>query len=288
MRLRNIHEPQSGVDVTTVPTEGQTQTLRRHSDPITPLRLRHVDDDGRNEEAAPDNATTDDEDYHTHKEKQVKVTQLHTPRASTMPPRRRQQPLLRRNLKRQSRRRPEPWVDYTVRATHKVDDLLGASGITSWILRQSRIYWKQARLIAKHHDDRLTKPVSKWNPAVSTKQKWYQKQGRPAKTWDDDLNIYLQPTRSNRDNHFTSDMTWLTTAEDGSKCDALESDFISSRLKQPTRPTTTFTTTTTTQPKTHDQTTSTTKAHDPNEDDTKDDDDTLLILSQLPCASEYY
>ena len=65
MRLRNIHEPQSGVDVTTVPTERQTQTLRRHSDPITPLRLRHVDDDGRHEEVAPDNATTDDEDYHT-------------------------------------------------------------------------------------------------------------------------------------------------------------------------------------------------------------------------------
>ena len=83
-------------------------------------------------------------------------------------------------------------------------------------------------------------------------------------------------------------MTWLTTAEDGSKCDALESDFLSSRLKQPTQPTTTFTMTTTTQPKTHDQTTSTTKAHDPNEDDTKDDDDTLLILSQLPCDSKYY
>ena len=84
MRVGNIHEPQAGVDVTKVPTEGQTQTLRRHSDPITPLRIRNVDDDGRNEET-PDNATTDDEDDHTTKKKQVKVTQLRMPRASTTP-----------------------------------------------------------------------------------------------------------------------------------------------------------------------------------------------------------
>ena len=38
-----------GVDVTKVPTERQTQTLRRHSDPVTPLRIRNVDDDGRYE-----------------------------------------------------------------------------------------------------------------------------------------------------------------------------------------------------------------------------------------------
>ena len=34
---------------------------------ITPLRFRNVDDDGRNEEEAPDNGTTDDEDDHTDK-----------------------------------------------------------------------------------------------------------------------------------------------------------------------------------------------------------------------------
>ena len=87
--------------------------------------------------------------------------------------------------------------------------------------------------------------------------------------------------RSNRDdNDLTSDTTWLTTAEDSSMWDAVESDFISSRLKQPARPTTPLiTTTTTTQPTTHDQTTGTTETHDQN-DDAKDDD-TLLILSQL-------
>ena len=37
---------------------GQTPTLRRHSDPV---------DDGRYEEEAPENSTTDDEDDHTDK-----------------------------------------------------------------------------------------------------------------------------------------------------------------------------------------------------------------------------
>ena len=65
----------------------------------------------------------------------------------------------------------EPWVDHITRASRKADDLLAASGITSWILRQRQIYWRQARMIAKHHEDRWTKLVSYWNPAISTKQK---------------------------------------------------------------------------------------------------------------------
>ena len=132
-------------------------------------------------------------------------------------------------------------------------------------------------MTAKHHEDRRTKLVSNWNLAISTKQKGYRKQGRPAKIWLDELNTYLQPDRTNRDNNdFTSDMTWLTTAQDKSKWDATESDFISSTTHDP------FHHDYATQPTTHEQRTYTTIAHDQNEDDTKDDDDdTLFILSQL-------
>ena len=58
---------------------------------------------------------------------------------------------------------------------------------------------------------------------------------------------------------------------------------VSSRLKQPARPTTAITTTTRTKPTTLGQTTQTTKAHDHEEggaDDENDDDNTILILSQ--------
>ena len=44
--------------------------------------------------------------------------------------------------------------------------------------------------------------------------------GRPAKRWEDDLNIYVEPSKSNGDsNNLTSDMTQLTTAQDGPKWD---------------------------------------------------------------------
>ena len=63
-----------------------------------------------------------------------------------------------------------------------------------------------------------------------------RKEGRLAKIWEDDLDIYLRPDRSNRgSNDFTSDMTWLTAAEDSTNWDAIKSDFRSSRLKQPAR-----------------------------------------------------
>ena len=61
MRVGNIHEPQTGVDVTKMPTERQTQALRRHVNPVTSPHVRHVDGVGRDEEGSPDNAKTDDE-----------------------------------------------------------------------------------------------------------------------------------------------------------------------------------------------------------------------------------
>ena len=51
----------------------------------------------------------------------------------------------------------EPWVGYRVGVNHQADDMLAPSGMTSWILRQSRMYWKLARMIAKHNDSRWTK-----------------------------------------------------------------------------------------------------------------------------------
>ena len=55
MRLRDIREPKTGADVTK-PTERQSLALRCHDGTITPLRIRHVDDDGRDEEETPDHA----------------------------------------------------------------------------------------------------------------------------------------------------------------------------------------------------------------------------------------
>ena len=85
-------------------------------------------------------------------------------------PRRWQQPFHRRSAKRRTRRRTEAMVDCIVRASHKADGQLAANGITSWILGQSRIYWKQARMMTKQHEGRWTRLTSNWTPAISTKQ----------------------------------------------------------------------------------------------------------------------
>ena len=131
----------------------------------------------------------------------------------------------------------EPRVDYMVPATHKADDPLAANGITSRILRESRMYWNQARTIAKHHEGRWTKLLSNWNPAISTKLKGYQKQGRPAKRWEEHINANLQPTRVTRnDSDLTSDTTWLTAAQDGLTWESMESHLIFSIRMQPARP----------------------------------------------------
>ena len=130
----------------------------------------------------------------------------------------------------------EQWVDYITRATRRADDLLAASGITSWILSQSQIYWRHARMIATHHEHSGTKLVSnQLEPSyLNQATEGYWKQERLAMTWEDDFNIYVQPDRSNRDNNdLTSDVTWLTTAEDSSKSDAMESYFISTTPHQP-------------------------------------------------------
>ena len=138
-----------------------------------------------------------------------------------------------------------PWVDI-VRSTHKVDDLSASDGITSWILGQSQIYWKQARINARDHERRWTKLICNWSPAISTTQKSYHKQGGLAKIWEDDINTYLQHARNNRDNSdLTNGTTWFSTAQDGVEKDSMESD--SKRHRQPTRPMTSITTNMTTQ-----------------------------------------
>ena len=121
----------------------------------------------------------------------------------------------------------------TVRAVHKADDVLAAHGIALWIFGHDRNFWIQARIIAKHHGGRPTKFISHWNPAISSKHKWYFNQRRPAKRWEGDINAYRQPFRVvSNNNDLTNDTTWLTSAQDGSKWESMESDFVSPRPRR--------------------------------------------------------
>ena len=81
-----------------------------------------------------------------------------------------------------------------------------------------------------------------------------QRQQRPLQHERHDLVHHHKKARNWTHIDRMIDTTGLTSAEDSSKWDAMESDLISNRLKQPARPRTPVTTTTTTQPTTHDQT----------------------------------
>ena len=161
-------------DVTKVPAGIQIQTLRRHSDPVTSPRFRKVDDDGRDEVETPDNTTTDDEDDHTDTEKKVKVTQLRTPRASTILP------------------TSSPTTPTASWRTTRLSTI----SKTSTSKRQSR---RRARTVGRLHSE----SNAQCGRLVSGKRNHVvDPQAEPdfleAERWEDDLNIYLQPDRSNR------------------------------------------------------------------------------------------
>ena len=166
MRMGNIHEPQAAVDVTTKPIEGQTQTLRRHSDLITPLRSRttdvaSVDDNADVEDHDPDSAQVDDTTEHNNQHVNEHEESSYDADSN---------PCFDNISEDIPEDELEPRVDGITRATHTADELLTANGITSWILQQSPMYWRKSRMIAKHHQDRWTQHVSNWNQAISTKQ----------------------------------------------------------------------------------------------------------------------
>ena len=71
----------------------------------------------------------------------------------------------------------EPWVDYTVRATHEAHDLLTATAITSWILMQCRMYWKQGRMIAPRRPLDTTHLKVEPSDINQAGEKGYQNQG---------------------------------------------------------------------------------------------------------------
>ena len=148
MRVGNIHEPEAGVDVTRIPRK-----RRRHSDHVTLLPLRIVNDHGRDEEETPDNTTTDDQIILFRKKSrscrcaanvdEVAEDEPHDPDCefeedttdiNKTPTNR---PTLTATCDSVSQDELEDELKSSVaavRATHQADDLLAAKGITSWIL----------------------------------------------------------------------------------------------------------------------------------------------------------
>ena len=227
---------------------------------------------------SPDNVTTDDEDDEKDTSN-MKVAQLRTSRGSTSPPTSisttptanmettrlsttttststkkaaTTQTATRVSTKshdeipkRQSRRRES-------RVDHKTMAIVGSR----------RNHDPQAETSWRYHPDSWTKLASYWNPAISTRpaKRCERRRQHPFALKQIERKQQRSHDRSNGDNSdLTSDVTWLTAAED-----RLKWDVVKKRLrKQQTLRTSTahdlLTTITTTQPRTHDPTTGTTR-----------------------------
>ena len=127
-----------------------------------------------------------------------RATQLNpTPRpqrARRKQPRRRLQPLLGRYPRRQPRIRAGA-VGRLHNESNEQSGRLVSSKLNHAVDPQTEQDLLESGKDDCHHAGRGTKLVSNWNPAISTKQIGYGKQGRRANRWEDDSNIYLQPDR---------------------------------------------------------------------------------------------
>ena len=241
MRVGNIHKPQAGVDVTEVPTEGQTQTLRRQSDPITPPQIRSVDDDGTQlrmmrliiqtrRKTGKDHAAAQTASVHD-------TADVATQTADGGRHDRSQQPRPNEHEESSHDEDSNPCLD------DKESNALSGRLVCS---KRNHVVVPQTEpdSLEAGKDDCQT-PRRPVDPACLQLEPININQAKripePRKTSQEMGRTSTCNQTDPTDNHdLTSDMTWLTTAEDSSKWDAMESDFKSSRLKQPARPTTPY------------------------------------------------
>ena len=188
MRVGNIHEPQAVVDV---PRYSLRDRLKLFDATVTPQLLCVSGTWTMTEEMKKELQTTQRRmnDHADKERKQVKVTQLRSPRASTTPPTWNPATPTANLWTTQLTEHSNQHLNEHDDSSHDPDNnpcfdvvpndelrrrsrghLLAASGITLWIPRQSQVYWREARMIGKQHEDRWTKLVSIWKPTVSTQQ----------------------------------------------------------------------------------------------------------------------
>ena len=262
MRVGNIHEPQTGVNVTKIPSDTQTEALRRHGD-ITLARVRNVDEDGRYEEEAPENSTVDYEGriiqmnrkpckcpttIHTESVDDIADGELHDPDSepeddttepNSQDPNEQEESSHDASINSSFNDVPEDdeleneqesGVNDTVSVTHKADDLSAANGITSSILWQSQVFWREASTTKTVGPSSHPTGIQRYQP-IRKDIGSEENQPRDGRRHQRILTTNQNQQRDHRCH---------------ARHDLMESDFESSRLEQPIRPTTSITTTATT------------------------------------------
>ncbi len=112
----------------------------------------------------------------------------------------------------------ENWVDWIVRSTRDVEQVMLNLGVPDWAEEVHRRSFQWAGRIARISDERWTREVLLWSASGA------RKRGRPKLRWTDQLNKFFKQGRQ-ATNEF-----WLELARDAESWATLEDDYVNFAL----------------------------------------------------------
>ena len=118
----------------------------------------------------------------------------------------------------------EEWIEYIKRSTDEAIEKMENAKIRCWNKTHKRMKWRLALRIASLPSERWIVKAAEWNPELSLKYKTYRATGRPRRRWEDDINEFLKPERTEDE---ISDVErknneWIKTAKDQEGCKKME------------------------------------------------------------------
>ena len=110
----------------------------------------------------------------------------------------------------------EDWIDYMKRSTDEAMESMKTAKLQCWIKTYRRMKWRLAMRLASLPEERWVMKSAGWNPELSTKYKTYRAVGSPKKRWDDEINDFLSPERTEDEisNVERNNNEWVKAAKD--------------------------------------------------------------------------
>ena len=102
----------------------------------------------------------------------------------------------------------EDWINYMKRSTVEAMERMKTAKIQCWIKTHRRMKWRLATRIASLPEERWVMKAAGWKPTELL--------GRPKKRWEDEINDFLRPERTEDEisNVERNNNEWIKTAKD--------------------------------------------------------------------------
>ena len=122
----------------------------------------------------------------------------------------------------------DDWIDYMKRSTDEAIERMKTAKIQCWIKTHRRMKWRLAMRIASVPEEIWVMNAAGWNPELSKKYKSYRAVGRPRRRWEDEINDFLRPKRTEDEinNVERNNDGWIKTAKDQEGWKKIENKFV--------------------------------------------------------------